>query len=326
MGSVEEKRIRTMAQREFAGHAMSAGPVVTRRFRRTDGRSDNWFDVTWTPGSVVLSGDVGELSIVHHSALARYRDGMAWLARTGADHDYIMGKASPREREFDREGTVRLIMEMANEDLGGVLRARRDDLHRYLADRGTAVEAFGEAFDTWMEGRWAGAAQPKPADFLPRRADYVAELGFEMKPGYAGRSPSVFPDEIDERSVPEGYEVWFRLWRALRNSDYGPYEPETIFTAAGRREIAEEMESYLSDGGMERCAQFCCEAGLADFYGIEKYADRTVWQVEAIRHAAALMLAEAEREERRWTSVVRRRLGALRAALSLPALPKRRPA
>lgn len=328
MALAEQKKIRGWALKEIGGHLMSPGPSVSRRFRRADGSFAYAFTVTWVPGTVSLSGDLGELSIVHYHALRTFRDGMEWMA--GADYDYLMGKASPRDEVFDQEGSVRFVVEMANSYLRDALLERRSEIQEYVRARNEAREEWSEAFESWAElldtddGRLEPA--PRIEDFLPDRAEYVSTPALFMKPGYEDRNPKVFIDDIDAKRLPEGYGIWFRIWRALRRNDEGPYDPGSIFTAAGRREIVEALDSYFSDGGQDRAAEFCVKAQISDYYGSTKYKDRSVWQIEALKYGARMILAEQEISDRRWINVLRRALARARARLSGRATLNRRPA
>jgi hypothetical protein len=235
---------------------------------------------------------------------------MEWLAR--CDYDYLMGKASPREQVFDRDESVRVIVEIANSDLREVLLARRSDVRRYVQARFAAREEWSGAFESWAELQDAGGYEIGPApmleDFLPDRADYVDTLSLELKKGCEHRSPDVFYDDVG--AVPSGYEMWFQVWKALRDEDFGPYDSSCIFTAAGRREVADALDHYFSDGAQERAADFCAAAEIWDYYGDQKYADCSVWQIEALQHGARMILAELAVEDRKWMNVLRRRLAA----------------
>jgi hypothetical protein len=325
MALAEQKKIRGWALKEIAGHLMFPGPSISRRFRRADGSFAHAFTITWVPGTVSLSGDLGELSIVHYHALRTFRGGMEWMA--GADYDYLMGKASPRDEVFDQEGSVRFVVEMANSSLRDALLERRLEIQAYVRARNEARDEWSEAFESWAELPDAGRREPAPRleDFLPDRADYVSTPSLFMKPGYEERNPEVFIDDIDARRLPDGYGIWFRIWRALRKNDEGPYDPGSIFTVAGRREIVEALDNYFSDGGQDRAAEFCINAQISDYYGSTKYKDRSVWQIEALKHGARMILAELEIQDRRWINILRRAVARARARTWRTAV-NRRPA
>lgn len=53
-----------------------------------------WFDVTWIPGSLVLTGDLHTLIITHAVALREFCPGVGWIAES--DIDYLLGKSNQR--------------------------------------------------------------------------------------------------------------------------------------------------------------------------------------------------------------------------------------
>lgn len=77
-------------------------------------RSEYWFMVTWCPGSLTLSGDVGELTLTHYHAMPTWQEAVKWVS--GADHGYLMQK-SDKKRVFNEEETIKQIIYMADEHL-----------------------------------------------------------------------------------------------------------------------------------------------------------------------------------------------------------------
>lgn len=314
--TVEKNEIRGWARKEYAEHLMSAGPCVSRRFRRADGRFAYAFNLTWVPGTVSLSGDVGEISIVHYHALRTFREGMDWLAN--ADYDYLMGKASPREEVFDFDQTVRTILEIANSELRDALLARRSEVRDFVHAKAAAREEWREAFETWVKSHEEGEEAPKLEDYMPERGNYVSDLRLIRKQGYF--------NDVDERHIPDGYSTWFSIWKALSETDYGTNDPESIFRASGRREIREDLERYLSDGLGEHAASFCVAADISDYYGSTKYNDRSIWQIEALRHGARMILAEMRIEDSKLTNILRRKASLVLKRLAFRTVRKRKPA
>ena len=73
----------------------------------------SWFRVTWGPGFLVLTGDIGSMVVTHYSAAIELWDAIHWLHQ--ADCDYLMGKTD-RRQEFDAESTAREIVSRIYED------------------------------------------------------------------------------------------------------------------------------------------------------------------------------------------------------------------
>lgn len=287
-------KIKGWAQKEYATHVMSPGECVSRRFRRSDGRSHYHFNLTWVPGTLSLSGDVGEISLVHYAALKEFRSGCYWLS--GASYEYLVGKAAGDHREYDREGTVDFLVEMANSQIIDALKQHRRELSDYREASAPGRARFRGDYDEWFELGMVGAPPLFEEYEIPDRRDYVTEFTFEMVKGYEGCFPGHYPDKIDDRRLPADCHMWFAMWKELDVTD----NPRDIFTAKGRREIRRALEQHLDEGGREHAAEFCSQIGMSDYYGSEKFADRTIWQIEALQHGARMILAEFAAADRKW--------------------------
>lgn len=101
-------------------HARAIGWIVRHEMRDRPSRSF-WFSepgkgsiyafaLTWSPGTLALSGDLGELVLTHYQAMPTLESAVAWAAR--ADADYLLGKSN-RKKSICREGTVEGIIEGA---------------------------------------------------------------------------------------------------------------------------------------------------------------------------------------------------------------------
>lgn len=112
------------ARSAIAGHVMSERQSRSFDFRTPGKGSSYAYSLTWSPGSVTLAGDLGEMTVTHWQALWTFKEGMAWLA--GSEWDYLLGKAGTKADVIDVEGTVNDILHMAWEgrDFGGDLLAR----------------------------------------------------------------------------------------------------------------------------------------------------------------------------------------------------------
>lgn len=294
MGRRSYEQINGWAKKEYVTHQMSPGRCVSKRFRRADGRSHYHFNITWVPGTVSLSGDVGELSLVHYAALKDFRTGMEWVA--GGAYDYLMGKAPGRHREYDREGTVDFLVELANSEIADAIKDRRDELRRYRQASAPARSRYREDYDEWFDLGMVGAA-PMYDDYdIPDKSDFVTEIEFRRVGEAGARWPHYDPSRVDESDLPGNCHLWFAIWNELDATR----DPEDIFTAKGRREIRKALERHLGEGGQERAAEFASQIGLTDYYGSEKWTERTVWQIEALRHGARMIVAELEAADRKW--------------------------
>jgi hypothetical protein len=304
-------KIKGWAEKEYATHLMTEGKCVSRRFRRADGKSFHHFNLTWVPGTVSLSGDQGELSLVHYAALRDFRMGMEWLA--GGSYSYLMEKAAGRNREYDREGTVDELVEMANSQIVDAIKDYRDEVRAYRRASAPGRAQFCADFDEWFELGMVGSPPLFSEYDIPDRSDYVNEFVFiterDGRPWWLRD-----PDRIDEDRLPGGCHLWFAMWKELDATR----DPRDIFTAKGRRQIRQALERHLSDGGQELAADFATQVGLSDYYGHEKWAERTIWQIEALRFGARAIVADFKAKDRKWRHM--RWLRAIASRLRFPAL------
>lgn len=103
-----EEEYHERAMRDFDGHVASVGPGRSWRFKRP-ASSAYYFRITWAPGVLVCSGDIGELVVRHYSFDDPW-SAAAWV--NGAGFDYFMEKTTEK-KEFDQEATARSIIETA---------------------------------------------------------------------------------------------------------------------------------------------------------------------------------------------------------------------
>ena len=169
------------------------------------------FTMTWTPGTVTLSGAYGDFRLDHGNALCTFAGGMAWLAQ--ADHDYLLGKSDAR-RAYDPAATAAAIVRQANEEAIVGLLAIRDDL---------AEEREARRDPEWAE------------DPLEAVAAWPRVVG-------TGR------DGDPDGGAPAGHGLWLRLHRALGGSDDAS---AAILSPTGRRRIGRDLERLLRQGAEE---------------------------------------------------------------------------
>lgn len=212
------------------------------------------YAVTWTPGTLVLSGDIGELTITHWHAMPTLLDTIDWLR--AADHEYLMGKSSAK-REYDQEETLAWIILSANEQAGDSMKALREEMQEYR--RSLADDPDPE-----------GLHRPAP---LACRDNWA---------GRAWKSES----KRDRYEAPDGWE----LWHALRQETCDWRDVNSIFTIAGRQAIKSELEKHLETA--HEAADLCQKIGLDDYYGSERWPHQTYVQFAAIQHWVTLADAE----------------------------------
>lgn len=107
-----EQQYHDRAARDFDLHVTTIGPGYSWRFQRP-GSFNYYFRVTWAPGVLVVSGDIGELVLRHYSFDDPW-SAAAWI--NGAAFDYFMEK-STEKKEYAPETTASGIVEDAYRQL-----------------------------------------------------------------------------------------------------------------------------------------------------------------------------------------------------------------
>jgi hypothetical protein len=104
------------AERVIAGHVIKERQSRSFDFRNPRLGSFYAYSVTWTPGTIVLAGDLGEMTITHWHALHKFKSGMEWLAT--AHWDYLLSKVDGSSRDDipDVGATVGTIVEIVTAD------------------------------------------------------------------------------------------------------------------------------------------------------------------------------------------------------------------
>lgn len=247
-------------------------PRTARSFDfRTPGTSAYAYSLTWTPGSLSLAGDCGELTIVHYHALWTLEDGLKWAARS--DLSYLLDKTRLK-RTFDRDATVREIIRACNEDAIRARKALRDEMRAWRRWRPDPYAWYDEGEDTfvdWLEARpdldptWTTYIQPR------ERYDYSS-------------------DE-DRTVVAQGWEAWHHLREALGLV----HDVGTIHKATWRKALADELDQVVDS---EHAAYDMCWGKLdfCDYRAEYAWTFRDLLQVECIRRGAELALQQLDAE------------------------------
>lgn len=116
--------IARMAREYFASHVMDSGPGYSWMFR-TPGKTSYWFRVTWAPGIVTVSGDIGD--ITYRGGSSDLWDTIEWVA--GGDYCYLTGKTKAK-KEFDAKATEEELIRIANHEAIEVAREWWSDVKR----------------------------------------------------------------------------------------------------------------------------------------------------------------------------------------------------
>jgi hypothetical protein len=287
MGAADYKRDIERARSYIASHQTSDRRSRCFDFRDPKKGSHYAFALTWQPGSLTLAGDLGEMAVTHYHALRDLEAGLRWAA--DSDYDYLLGKTE-RRRSFDREATLRDIVQMANEGALDSFRGIRDELNRWRRDRPDPY--------TWLTPEAMAKRDDQASDFdwlediewwRSSRPPVESCLEFEERKYVPSRSRLGCPGGF---RAPDGWSLWHHL-----HEEFGHGRREDIFKAKYRAELKDALEQQLDEGGHERAAELCCRLRLDDYYGSESWTYSDLAQITAIQWGAAQALKwlEAER-------------------------------
>lgn len=284
MEAAEKARIASWFENHTASSRVSISWHVNSRTPDGKYNSNYAYAVTWTPGTLVISGDIGEFTVTHWNAMPTIEKTLEWLDRI--EFDYLMGKSSAK-KEFDRAETLRDIVGFANDEAVHTMKGTLKDERRYRQEKLKALIEWDTAETIWAVTDPEGD-RPILADYLPDEAFY--ELRSTLKVERRNK-PSFYGGEKQEWFVPDGFDLWHKLYlRYQYDVDDRGLAGNMIFHAWGRREIKESLDAELGDGGHESAARLCGELGIDDYYGAE------CWPYSCRVHFAAIQ---------KWVSLVR---------------------
>lgn len=298
--TVDRKRIREWFQNHEVTERQSISWHMAARYRtvrmhkqgaetlatvHTRASSTYAYSVTWTPGTLVVAGDLGEFTVTHYHAMDTIKNTLGWL--DGISFQYLMEKSTAKE-VYDAEGTLADIVRMANEPavemldgyrplhgIGQRTQGYRHDLQQYRRElREGREEWIAECLP--LLGPWKG--DRKGGEALPALEDYLPEQPEPLKVAEKRRYSRSDSGDVNKRfHIPEGWELWLALWDEVLDYE----DPNVIFTASGRRRIKEELEERLESE--HEAAEFCGRIGLDDYYGARSYPHQCYVWAEAIQ-------------------------------------------
>jgi hypothetical protein len=258
-------------------------PLKQKEITRFSPSSTFAFTLTWAPGVLTLSGDIGELSIVHYSNLDTFEDAIFWALK--ADYSYLMEKSGV-QKVYDPQATYESILKDANRDVIAAVMGEqvfssklqryvmrggfRDDMRSYREGVNEAVVDFEKGTAAWQDGD-RSTEQPVLKDFMP----------FDPREN----------DEYRDFQSSNGkmWRDWKLLWEHL-----GHGEPENILKAQYRREIRSHLRDLCDN--QHELVEMMHEMGYEDYYGTEIYPDRSRWQIAAIKHGCQLLVDHLNKE------------------------------
>lgn len=115
----------------LADHRLSDRPSMSWHMAKL-GTTHYAYSVTWTPGTLIVAGDIGDFTLNHWQAMKTLPSTLDWLS--DIHFTYMMEKSTAKQ-EYEPEKTAKFIIECANEDAIHSVQALRDDWREYRAIR-----------------------------------------------------------------------------------------------------------------------------------------------------------------------------------------------
>jgi hypothetical protein len=226
------------------------------------------YTLTWTPGQLVLTGDIGELTLTHYHAMPTFEKMLDWAK--GSDFDYLLGKSDKR-RKFDADKTAKQIW-------GDVIEPLWD---HWLGN----ARAYQNPY-RW-ERRLSGGINGELRGWRKCTVGEEPECDYEDEAQKQGDRPGHETGLEFERGHKGDFCLFIRLFEHING--YGP-ELEDLLIAARRNRLRDELPSHCEN---QHAAVTICQAlHMDDYYGSEEWGEHELFQIAAIQHGLAMIRAQ----------------------------------
>ena len=195
--------IAAMAKESFSGHRMKKGPGLSWRMWNPKKGSSYSFRVTWTPGHLIVTGDIGSADYCVCPSFGTLWGAIELAHRAG--YDYLTGKTGIRQ-VYDEQGTIQGILRMADE------RMKYDDFSLWEAIIKKFVWNWGyrgyEVNSSHMKDDWA--VNPRSGAIQMQSAKAMRDEGLPEHVAYevAETASHIYPPET--RWCYEALQLWCR--------------------------------------------------------------------------------------------------------------------
>jgi hypothetical protein len=306
----------------FFGHSreLKYVPQKTKESSLVSRSSFYSFEITWRPGHIILTGDLGELTLVQKFAMPTFKEAMEWVV--DADYEYLMSKTGVK-KTYDADATYKYLIHSANREAiehllghsewspkenryirrGGV----RADVRRYRAECKEATVELEKALSEYALGDQSDES-PKLEDFLP----YEEEFGSILRTRdweTEKLSRADYPDV--HRTISRtwdvcGYETWVSFWVALETSNwYDPAakpddqdaHPTFVLNPRNRQAMKDQIKELCYQ--QHEIIEFLTDAGFSDYYGSDSYPSSSKWQIDAVKHGCKMLLDKIIADEQK---------------------------
>lgn len=140
--------------KEIMDHHSYEQQTRSFHFRTPSAGSMYAFSLTWSPGSLMIAGDIGEMVITHYHALAGPAvSAFAWLKNSHPD--YLLGKSNAK-KVYDREATWETLKCYLDDEVRDIAKHYRDECYEARAAsshkhewafRSPSIENYSADFD-----------------------------------------------------------------------------------------------------------------------------------------------------------------------------------
>jgi len=252
----------------YAKHVIKERVSRSYDFRKPSGSSHYAFALTWTPGTLSLTGDVGDMTLNQWHAMPTFEEAISWASTT--DWSYLLSKSGAGQ-SYDADRTAAEIIEMADEHARDTIKGHAEECRDWYKRKPRGAEFYAqyptarprdlaEEFTGWLEDR------------------PVLEFEASHRP-FSWSFPSLTP--------PDGFE----LWEKLRAAFACWIDQADILTATGRTLVAREVRGFYADAVDHTAAEKSSELGLDDFYYATSWKHGDLAKIAAIQFGVAQIAA-----------------------------------
>lgn len=269
-------------------HVMTESKSRSFNFRRADGSSFYFFNITWSAGKISLSGDIGNIVLYDVYAMPSFETAVQWAATS--EIDYLLGK-SEIKKQYQPKETADLIISNANapviEAINGIYDTnyiRDPQTGKYVLDkRRLRVDGMRQQKQELRRGE---IEEWQVEDIYIFEKKEHGNLIIELAGG----------DDCPYRywSFCDCWEKWVEIWKSLddfgRYSNYSNDKVKNVLKSSYRANMRDAV--YNACYTQDEAAALMCRLGYDDFPIVYDYSFNARRLAAAIRWACQRLIAE----------------------------------
>ncbi|MFT8551714.1 MAG: hypothetical protein ABF739_11590 [Acetobacter okinawensis] len=240
-------------------HIMKEDVSRSFNFRRQDGSSFYFFNLTWSRGKISISGDMGEIIFTHWNAMPTFEAAIVWAHN--AELQYLLDKSN-KQHVYDARKTAENIIADANSEVIMAINGYYDT--KYTKDPETGKHTPVKIL------RYKGMRQELAAcrKGEMERED-VEDVYVTEKIGSVDSFRSCLRAQEDPRavwSIFDCWDKWAAIWKALDgfglDTDFRDEEFPKILKSDYRRQMRKAIMTECETS--ESAANLCFRMGADD--------------------------------------------------------------